>query len=319
MEPPLPPLHPKVPILLDQLDLRIIDAVKWNLLLCTGRSDEGSEPTAVLKIGSDRRKSESMAYETKIMREVLPSIDASMFERLVLPELISDGSTDGVRWILMKYIKGDPLIYKWSELAFKADILGGKGLDAGMASACVDVLRDLRLVDIMTMPDYVRKFSFAEWLEGFKAKSDAVVKFGLMDRTTVDSARALFETRKTLRYEGNMFTNGDFYPRNFIALDDGRIAVVDWDAGIDPWEFAAMYAWLLMWGSPEWQAAYVREIARHFPVDIDEMQVGMLVKAFDQVYLWRNEPEENIGFARTQMLSYFRQALDRDYVRSVFV
>lgn len=318
MEPPLPPLHPKVPALLSQLDLRIVDAVKWNLLLCTKADDDSKEPTFVLKFGSDTRKSESIAYETRVMREVLPSIDASLFERLRLPELISDGETEGVRWMLMKHIKGDPLVYKWSEYAFKSDVLGGKGLDPMMSHAAVDVLRDLRLVDISTMPDYVRRFSFPEWLEAFKEKSDALVKFGLMDRATVDAALALFGDRRTERYEGSMFTNGDFYPRNFIMLDDGKVAVVDWVGGIDPWEFVAMYAWLLMWGNPEWQAEYVREIKRHFPVDVKEMQIGMLIKSFDQVHRWRNEPEEYIGFARTQMLSYFRQTLDIDYVRSVF-
>lgn len=319
MEPPLPPLHPKVPALLSQLDLRIVDAVKWNLLLCTERSDPGSEPTLVLKFGSDPRKAHSIEYETRIMRDILPGLDQDLFERLVLPEFANAGEIEGVRWLLMRYIKGDPLIYKWSEFTFKQDLLGGKKLDLSVAKTAVDVLRDLRLVDITEMPDFVRRFTFQEWLESYKVKSDALVKFGIMERSTVDAATELFEDQQRMeRYEGNMFTNGDFYPRNFIMLPKGKVAVVDWVGGIDPWEFVAMYAWLLMWGNTQWQQAYVAEIKRHFPVDVEEMQIGLLVKAFDQVYRWRNEPEEYIGFARTQMLAYFHQCLDIDYVRKIF-
>ena len=318
MEPPLPPLHPKVPALLEHLDLKIVDAVKWNLLLCTEKGDDGTEPTMVLKFGSDPRKTQSIEYEARIMREILPGVDQSVFERLVLPELVKDGEVEGVRWMLVRYIKGDPLVYKWSEFAFKQDTLGGRALDTTVATIAVDVLRDLRLVEIGGMPDFVRRFSFDEWLQGFHVKSDALVKFGLMEKGTVEAASKLFEDNRTRRYEGNMFTNGDFYPRNFIMLPDRKVAVVDWVGGIDPWEFVAMYAWLLMWGNPAWQQEYVKEIKRHFPVDIEEMQAGLLVKAFDQVYRWRNEPEEYIGFARTQMLAYFHQCLDLDYVKEVF-
>jgi hypothetical protein len=73
-----------------------------------------------------------------------------------------------------------------------------------------------------------------------------------------------------------------------------------------------------MWGNPKWQIEYVARLKEHFPIDIDEMQIGMLVKSFDQVYRWREEPEEVIGFSRTQMLAYFRQCLDKEYVKEIF-
>jgi hypothetical protein len=79
-----------------------------------------------------------------------------------------------------------------------------------------------------------------------------------------------------------------------------------------------MRAWLLMWGSPRWQIEYARGIKNHFPVDIEEMRIGMLVGAFDLAYRWHEQPEESVGFARTQMLAYFRQCLDLAYVNSVF-
>jgi hypothetical protein len=116
-----------------------------------------------------------------------------------------------------------------------------------------------------------------------------------------------------------MFTNGDFYPRNFIILADGRIGVTDWVGGVDPWEFVAMYTWLLMWGNPAWQSTYIAALKAHFPVDEHEMQIGLLVKSFDQVYRWREMPEEHVGFARTQMLTYFKQFLDVNNVRSIFL
>jgi hypothetical protein len=318
VEPPLPPLHPQVPELLSHLRLRVLDAMKWNVLACTDEDEPSNEPTVVLKFGSDRRKTDSIGYEVKLLREVLPGIDQRQFERLVLPEYVADGTHAGLRWMTMKHIPGRPLVYDWSELNFKPEVLGGKGMDLGVAKDSVDVLRDLRSVDIGFLPKFVRRFDFGEWMQAFGQKSETLVTQGILERETVDKATRLFGSKNALRYEGSMFTNGDFYPRNFIVLQDGRIAVTDWVGGVDPWEFVAMYAWLLMWGNPKWQVSYVDEIKKHFPVDVDEMQVGLLIKAFEQVYRWREEPEEYIGFARTQLLAYFHQALDKDYVREIF-
>ena len=252
------------------------------------------------------------------MSEVLPSLDQGLFEHLVVPEYVNDGNHAGLHWMLMKHIKGRPLVYDWSELTFKPDVLGGKSIDIAVARAAVDVLRDLRLVDIGSLPKFVRRFNFKEWLDGFRLKSETLITQGLMERATVALALGHFSSKSIERYEGSMFTNGDFYPRNFIFMTQGKIAVVDWVGGVDPWEFVAMYSWLLMWGNPQWQQAYVSEIKKHFPVDVEEMQIGLLVKAFDQVYRWREQPEEYIGFARTQMLAYFHECLDIEYVKKIF-
>ncbi|MFH1047961.1 MAG: hypothetical protein V1738_06710 [Patescibacteria group bacterium] len=318
MEPPLPPMHPKTPQLIEQLDLRVVDAVKWNLLLCVKKENAGNEPTHVLKFGTDKRKSDSIAYETRILREVLPQLNSSEFDRLVLPEVISSGESGPLRWVLTQYISGQPLIHQWSELNFKPNILGGRGIDEEVAAMSVDVLRDLRMVDIAILPDFVRRFSFSSWLNDFRHQSQQLIEMGLMEKSAVDAALSLFGDKNVERYEGSMFTNGDFYPRNIILLPDGKIAVVDWVGGIDPWEFVAMHAWLLMWGNAKWQARYMQEIKHHFPVDEQEMQVGLLVRSFDMVWRWKDEPEMNIGFARTQMLAYFQQCLDLDYVRQLF-
>jgi hypothetical protein len=318
MEPPLPPLHPKTPLLLEQLGLRIIDAIKWNLLLCVKTEDSGNQPTHVLKFGTDKRKTESIDYETRILREVLPELNGSEFDRLVLPEFIGAGEFDSVKWLLTQYIAGQPLVHKWSELTFKPNVLGGRGLKEEIAEYSIDILRDLRMVDIATLPDFVRRFTFTDWLEKFNRRSEELIEMGLIERGVSDEAQRLFSERNVDRYVGSMFTNGDFYPRNFILLPDGKVAVVDWVGGVDPWEFVAMHGWLMMWGNAQWQARYMQEIKNHFPVDEQEMQVGLLVKSFDMVWRWKDEPEMNIGFARTQMLSYFRQSLDLDYVRQIF-
>ena len=318
MEPPLLPLHPHLPGLLSSLGLRVVDALKWNVLACAPDDSVGAIPTVVLKFGTDKRKTESMEYERRIVSEIFPSIDQRFFERLVLPEYISDGAHRDLRWMLMKFIPGKTLIHSWSELSFKQDLLGGKIVPLEVAAASVDVLRDLRSVDVATLPAFVHRFDFPVWLDAFRIKSDAMVSLGLLERDTVDRALAFFGAKAADRYQGTMFTNGDFYPRNFVMLDSGRVAVTDWVGGVDPWEFVAMYAWLLMWGNSRWQVEYVAQIKRHFPVDVNEMQAGLLVKSFEQAYRWREEPEESIGFARTQMLAYFRQCLDAEYVREIF-
>jgi hypothetical protein len=316
MEPPLPPLHPRLPELLEHLGLQLIDAAKWNVLICRERGTEDETPTTVLKFGTDRRKAESISYEARIMRDVLPGFDDALFERLVLPDYLAHGVFEGLHWMTMRYLHGQPLIHKWSELNFKPEILGGKGIDIRVAAAAVDVLRDLRLVDISALPAFVRRFRFDDWLDGFRLKSETLIIQGLLDRSTVDKAAELFASKSASRYEGSMFTNGDFYPRNYILMPDGRVAVTDWVGGVDPWEFVAMYAWVLMWGNPEWQAEYLRKIQEHFPVDVEEMQVGILVMSFEQVYRWREMPEEYVSAARNQMVSYFRSCLELSYVRT---
>ena len=318
MEPPLPPLHPLLPQLLDHLQLRVVDAVKWNVLACVEADDPGANPTLILKFGTDDRKTDSINYEVRIVRDVLPSIDQSLFERLVLPEFVKDGTQNGVRWMLIRHVAGRPLVHEWSELTLKPETLGGKSLDAEGGKLAVDVLRDLRLVDITQLPKFVRRFNFSAQLETFKTQGAELVRRGLMEQVTLDDACRLFSAKQAQRYEGTMFTNGDFYPRNFIVLPHGKVAVVDWVGGIDPWEFVAMHAWLLMWGNAPWQQTYLREIKKHFPVDIDEMQAGLLVKSFDAIWRWRDLSEEQVGFSRTQMIAYFKECTDVEYVKKIF-
>lgn len=318
MEPPLPPLHPLLPELLEHLQLRVVDAIKWNVLACVEADDPGIEPTLILKFGSDERKTASINYEVRIMREVLPSLDQTLFERLALPEFVSDGEHLGVRWMTVRYMKGKPLVFSWSEVTSKADVLGGKGMDAGVGKMAVDLLADMRLVDTALLPKFVRRFQFTEWLDRFRREAPVLVQKGLLETRDYAEATRLFQDKRIQRFEGSMFTNGDFYPRNFILLPDGRIAVTDWVGGIDPWSFVAMYAWLMMWGNPEWQQTYVNELNRHFPVDIIEMQVGLLVRSFDLIQHWKDQPEEHFGVARRQMAWYFSQCLDVNFVSKIF-
>ena len=317
MEPALPPLHPKLPRLLEQLGLRPIDAIKWNVILCNRKDDDSSE-MMILKFGSDERKAASIAYEVKLLRGVLPDINQDDFERLVMPEYVDDGIFEDVQWVLMRYIKGHPLAHEWSELSFKPEILGGKNIDVAVSSYAVDVLRDLRVIDVETMPKYVHRFRFEDWRQSFSEQSEELIEKKLLKRETVERAAGIFSSLPSYRYDGNMFTNGDFYPRNFIVLEDGKIAVADWVGGVDPWSFVAMHAWLMMWGNPKWQSNYIKKIVEHFPIDFEEMQAGLLVESFKLVYRWRDEPEETIGLARSQMLAYFHQCLDLNYVQGIF-
>lgn len=318
MEPALPPIHPEVPELVKNLGLHIIEPLKWNVLLCRKQTADPKEPLLVLKIGSDPRKAASIKYEVRIIRDVLPQFDEQFFERLVIPEYVSDGRFGELDWVLTKYIKGEPLLFEWSEKSYKPEILGGKKIGLHVAKYAVDVLRDLRLVDMESIPDFVRRFNFGDWLDGFRTQSRELVDRRIWSQETVDRALGHFQSVGTERYEGNMFTNGDFYPRNFILLPKGRIAVADWVGGVDPWEFVAMKAWTMMWGNPGWQTAFVQELKKHFPIDVSEMKVGILVKCHDQIYSWREKSEDAIGLARAQLLSYFTSALDDEFVKKIF-
>jgi len=318
MEPALPPIHPQVPELLKSLGLQIIEPLKWNVLLCRRSEAAKDGPLLILKFGSDPRKAASIKYEVRIIRDVLPQFDEQYFERLVIPEYVSDGHFGELDWVLTKYIKGEPLLFEWSEKTYKSDILGGKRIGVHVAKYAVDVLRDLRLVDMESIPDFVRRFDFGQWLEQFRVQSQELVDLRIWSQETVGRALELFQSLGTDRYQGNMFTNGDFYPRNFILLPKGRIAVADWVGGVDPWEFVAMKAWIMMWGNPAWQIAFVKDVKKHFPVDVDEMQVGILVKSHDQIYAWREKSEDAIGIARSQLLSYFTNSLDNNFVQQIF-
>jgi aminoglycoside phosphotransferase (APT) family kinase protein len=324
MEPALPPLHPKLPWLLDHLKLKPVDAVKWNVLVCQRTDapegdDQAAQEQLVLKYGEDSRKQKSMSYEVKLLRGILPDIDQAEFERLVLPEYVDDGVFQGLQWVLTKYIKGKMLVYDWSELSFKSDYLGGKAIGLEVAEYAVDVLRDLRTVDAEGLPEYVRRFKFEDWRNMFAERSQELIERQQLTAETVAEAKKLFDQLPAYRYDGNMFTNGDFYPRNFIMLNQGQIAVADWVGGVDPWTFVAMHAWLMMWNNPEWQASYIKGLTKHFPIDIEEMQAALLVRSFDNIYRWRKDSEESIGLARSQMVSYFHQSLSADYVRELFV
>lgn len=311
-------MHPKVPALLARLGLRAIDAFQWNVLLCAEIGSPEMRPNVVIKYAGDERKAVSIEYEIRVIREVLPAIDQDDFERLVLPEFVSDGDFEGLRWFTTRYIPGRALRFEWSELSSKPDILGGRPISADSAAVAVDALRDLRGVDVEKLPGFVRRYKFSDWLDAFKTRSKKMIDRGFFRPETIVAASELFHTLAVDRYEGTMFTNGDFYPRNFVLLPQNKLAVADWVGGIDPWEFVAMNAWLMMWGNPEWQAAYAAGLKKHFPVDIEEMQAGLLVGAADRIWQWKDRPEQDVGFARSQLLQYFEKCLDRDFVRGIF-
>jgi hypothetical protein len=263
--------------------------------------------------------------ELIIYEVLLPALRAKCngcFVILQLPETLRVNRRK--KWVEMPFYEGTRFDNRWHEQ--DARTAGGRALGLCLANEMALLLKDFAKIDTNWISQTlnsagVRSFLFDPhgWLRLFDERAPQFVAKKLLTTREIDAARGI--VRGGYEHSRLVFSNGDFYPRNLIAVGE-RIVVVDWQGRetdyrvrvLDYLENLVAFAFIHMWANGPWQAQFLREVRKHFNLSCSDFQRALLVKSFDQAYFWKEEAE----LVACQM-EIFRQALDINFVPGLFV
>lgn len=274
--------------------------------------------------------------EEKVYLEVFPRIMKMNidFNVLQFPQVFQTGNQIVVndegkkiadlnnRVIFVKNESGIRFNDQWNE-APNNPSYGGKTMSSDLAIKSINLLEDFSQIDLTKLYDLnLRRFDFEtwkskslpqriEWLKTTKNLSDE----------NISVLGNIMDSYKNSKIPNEMITNGDFYPRNFIQLPDGKIVVIDWESQdertslINTAEFHVAFMYIHMWGNPQFQKALIKEGIKRLSLDTVNLQVAILSRALDQWIGcgWFNIPAGN------EIKQILIAALDPNFIKRFLI
>lgn len=218
------------------------------------------------------------------------------FSTLILPQRIA-GNAQQHR-LTLPYYEGKTFNDAWTP------VNGGAPMNLGLVPKMPCLLQDLAKVDIshvVNSPDLAAYpkvvFDHQEALTYFSHIADQFKESGLLTAKAADKIKTLLAIKQTTPM---ILNNGDFYPRNFINLTNGRIVLIDWETWndnspfyiIDHLENAAAVLYVHMWGNPAWQARYLAELSKLFRFPKQCFDKAVIMKALTLGYIFgKHKPQ----------------------------
>lgn len=287
-------------------------------------------------------KYSSNAEETMYVN-VLPAIEKQKlpFRVLQLPELVTiirksfdqNGSIKQQDFIITKYVDGIMFNDRWDEVSTSG--YGGKGIRLDFATRVVDLVTDLSLINTSLLDMFTPStFDFSKWKkQNLPFLSEILIKRKLIDQGYINKALSILSSNGLFENSQMILTNGDFYPRNFIELPNGKITIVDWE-GRQDYDFVDQEENLVqrvvdqrnafvnfvenhiaffcihMWGNPDFQRKFIHGVSRIFDFTAENLQAAILIKSLEQALIWPDD------LARIQM-GIFVKTLDIGFVRNL--
>ncbi len=241
------------------------------------------------------------------------------FDHLVLPKSLSIDLDNKI--ITLPNYDGEKFNDKWNELT------GGSLLGLDLTVDVPLLLKDLSYIDIkqiITNPKLKDVnnlvFNHKKYTPKFNVLLKKFLNAGLLNSKEVEVAKKLVSKDFKSKL---MLNNGDFYPRNFIRMSDGKIVLIDWDTRsesgraniIDHIENIAAFCFVHFWGNPSWQKIFVNELRKYFSISKEDFQKALLIKSLEQANFW-------LGLNRSDLcddqIKIFKNALDDAYISSLF-
>lgn len=236
------------------------------------------------------------------------------FKRLKLPEYIE--IDERKNRITLPFYDGRTYNEVWGES------YGGRLMGLELSKETAEVLYDFSKIrveevsgneEIAGIEKY--KFEFDSWFQTFNQEKEKFVARSLISREEASVAVGILQS--DFDKPRFIFSNGDFYPRNFINMGT-NIVVIDWqtwDASyrvnlVDYLENVLAFTFIHMWGNFPWQFSYLKEVQKYFRLDTDNFQKALLIKSFDQANFWYG----NSNLCKDQLF-IFKNALDKEYVQ----
>jgi len=315
--------------------LKPIDVLGGNKLVCSDT------------FGSKFVLKECRGMEENIFTNVFPKIQKSAhaFEILELPKhkkvikkvVGKDNNQQEFKYILINYYEGKFYNKSWNE--YYPDSLGGRGVGDDLAIKSVGLVKDFSLINVESLSELgLLEFDFERW----KAKNFPLMEKGLLEKKVL-SEKQIERIENILTVEGlfskskKILTNGDFYPRNFIELENGKVVVIDWEGRVDyerdiqvegvPETFQGQrnvfinyienhvaFLFVHMWGNYSFRRKLLKKAAETFALSTSDLQVALIIKAMEQSFLWKDIAATHLTIDQAQILV---NSLDIQYVKDM--
>lgn len=289
---------------------------------------------------------ENRGEEEKIFTVVFPEIrkQGLDFKVLVLPDILKvvggvfkEGEkkkTD--KFLILNFYEGESYNKKWNE--FYPDGLGGRSVDPGLAEKMVGLLGDFAKIDLSGLRGCnLSEFDLETWRSRqFLLMRDKLIHKKIFSENHLRRVERALSDATLFNKSRKIITNGDFYPRNFIELKDGKMVVVDWEGRTDyeedlkigevtekviGWRNAfvnylenhAAFLFVHMWGNYAFGRKLMKRLIQDFGVEAKNIQAALLIKAMEQAYLWR----DNMTHLPVDQAQILVNALDEQYINDL--
>lgn len=226
-----------------------------------------------------------------------PEIQAynEAFSRLVLPQAIDQDKV--ARTLTLPLYTGQTFNDAWNIED------GGSGMDLELARIMPELIEDLSQIDtslitkdetLARMPNLA--FDHQAAIEYFDTICVDFTDEGLLTTLQHNKAQELLRHEQTTP---QIVSNGDFYPRNLIMQPDGKVVLIDWEIWndhspffiVDHPENVAAVQYVHMWGNPQWQEEFRRQLAERFSFSDESLDKGIVTKALTLAYFFRKHKE----------------------------
>ena len=105
--------------------------------------------------------------------------------------------------------------------------------------------------------------------------------------------------------------NSDFYPRNLMVQQAGRIVIIDWETynpnspfhTVDHPENVAAVFYAHMWGNPAWQAAYRSALDQRLGFSGGQLRQRWVIRHLELANMWMNDTDLDLRGHRSTSTS----------------
>lgn len=290
--------------ILNQKNLILDSVLEGDKFLCT--DSKGQQ--FILK--------ECRGVEAKVYQDVFPTIVKMNlnFKVLELPELldvVTETDPNGQNpqtYVIIKFYNGKSFNKLWNETSGEG--YGGRSVEPQFADMIVDVLEDFSKIDEKKLAPFgLLTFDFNNWKTVNFARhlEPSLINANVITKEQFDLILAFISDTNIFKGSKMVLTNGDFYPRNFIELDTGKVVVIDWEGRIDV-EFEIdtpegtqkftgqrnallnylenhlAFIFVHMWGNKKFQKILIKNALGKFELDKNNFRAAVMIKAIEQSY-----------------------------------
>lgn len=216
--------------------------------------------------------------------------------------------------IVLPYFEGRYYNKAWGEPSGRSQM--GLELSCEIPAMLHDLMKiDAKLIlkheKIKDVPKF--QFDFTAWKQEFAREVQKFLENGFLSQKEIIAAKDALGNEFSSSF---IFSNGDFYPRNFIKQGE-KVILIDWQTWdgnyrvnlLDYWENVMALCFIHMWDNDLWQLNYLKETQKYFKLTVSNFQKALLIKSFDQANMWFTNED-----LRKKQLCIFTNALDSEYV-----
>ena len=242
-----------------------------------------------------------------------------------------------LKFILINFYEGKLYNKFWNE--YYPESLGGRGVEEDFATKSVELLKDFSLVDAQELSEFnLLTFNIETWkTQNLPLMVQGLLQKKILSEKQVEKINNILSSDGLFAHSKKILTNGDFYPRNFIELANGKIVVIDWEGRIDYEQSIKVgennevfkgqrnafinyvenhvaFLYVHMWGNYTFRRSFLNKASQSFDLLSSDLQAALIIKAMEQSYLWKDAQFSHLAVDQAQILI---DSLDIKYVKDM--